>query len=66
MKPAGGIRHAKLALTYLVLVAETLGADWLTPDRFRFGASALVNDLLRQIAWTEEGVYPSPRRFSVD
>ncbi|MFM2163025.1 MAG: putative Deoxyribose-phosphate aldolase [Pseudomonadota bacterium] len=66
MKPAGGIRHAKLALTYLVLVAETLGADWLHPDRFRFGASALVNDLLRQIAWTEEGVYPSPRRFSVD
>jgi len=66
MKPAGGIRHSKLALHYLVLVAETLGADWMTPDLFRFGASALVNDLLRQITWTEEEHYASPRRFPVD
>ena len=66
MKPAGGIRTSKLALHYLVLLAETLGADWMTPDLFRFGASALVNDLLRQLTWTEEEHYPSPRRFSVD
>jgi len=66
MKPAGGIRTAKQALHYLVLVAETLGADWLTPSLFRFGASALVNDLLRQILRQEEGYYQSPRRFSLD
>jgi deoxyribose-phosphate aldolase len=66
MKPAGGIRDAKLALHYLVLLAETLGSDWMTPDLFRFGASSLVNDLLRQIIWKEENHYPSPRRFSVD
>jgi deoxyribose-phosphate aldolase len=66
MKPAGGIRHSKLALHYLVLLAETLGSDWMSPDWFRFGASALANDLLRQITWTEEEHYASPRRFSVD
>ena len=66
MKPAGGIRDAKLALHYLVLVAETLGADWLDPHWFRFGASSLVNDLLRQIARRDDGHYQSPRRFSVD
>ena len=66
MKPAGGIRTAKQALHYLVLVAETLGTDWMTPERFRFGASSLVNDLLRQIARRDDGYYQSPRRFSVD
>lgn len=66
MKPAGGIRDSKLALHYLVLLAETLGQDWMNPDLFRFGASALANDLLRQLAWTEEQHYASPRRFSVD
>jgi deoxyribose-phosphate aldolase len=50
MKPAGGIRSAKESLHYLVMVKETLGDAWLTPDWFRFGASTLVNDLLRQIA----------------
>src|SRR6266446_3741945 len=43
MKPAGGIATAKLALHYLVMVRETLGDDWLTPELFRFGASTLVN-----------------------
>lgn len=66
MKPAGGISSAKLALHYLVLLAETLGADWMSPEWFRFGASSLVNDLLRQILRREEGTYPSPRRISVD
>ncbi|TVQ92241.1 MAG: deoxyribose-phosphate aldolase [Deltaproteobacteria bacterium] len=66
MKPAGGIRDAKLALHYLALVAETLGSDWLDPHWFRFGASSLANDLLRQILRREDGHYQSPRRFSVD
>lgn len=66
MKPAGGIRDAKLALHYLVLVAETLGSGWLTNEWFRFGASSLANDILRQLARREDGHYQSPRRFSVD
>lgn len=66
MKPAGGIRTAKDALHYLALLAETLGSDWMTPEWFRFGASSLVNDLLRQLLWRDEGYYQSPRRFSVD
>lgn len=49
MKPAGGIRTSKDALRYLVLVKETLGEGWLTPDLFRFGASTLTNDLLMQL-----------------
>jgi len=48
MKPAGGIRTAKQAIQNLVIVNETLGPDWLTPDRFRFGASSLLNDVLMQ------------------
>ncbi|MDZ7774052.1 MAG: deoxyribose-phosphate aldolase [Balneolaceae bacterium] len=66
MKPAGGIRTAKQALQYLVLVRETLGADWLTPDRFRFGASSLANDLLMQIVKQKTGVYQDPNYFSND
>jgi deoxyribose-phosphate aldolase len=66
MKPAGGIRKAKQALQYLVLVKETLGADWLTPDRFRFGASSLTNDILMQIVKQETGVYQSINYFSND
>jgi deoxyribose-phosphate aldolase len=66
MKPAGGIRKAKQALHYLVLLAETLGSDWMTPEYFRFGASSLANDLVRQLLRREEGIYPSPRRISVD
>ena len=65
MKPAGGIRTAKQSLHYLVMLAETLGADWMTPQWFRFGASSVVNDLLHQIARRGDGHYASPRRFSV-
>ena len=57
MKPAGGIRTAKSALHYLVMVKETLGDAWLAPHLFRFGASALANDLLRQILKLERGTY---------
>jgi deoxyribose-phosphate aldolase len=65
MKPAGGIRNAKQALAYLVMVKETLGDDWLTPDLFRFGASTLVNDVLMQIAKTVDGNYQGPDYFSL-
>ena len=63
MKPAGGIRTSKEALAYLVMVKETLGEDWLTPDLFRFGASTLVNDVLMQIAKLAEGNYQSADYF---
>jgi len=66
MKPAGGIRKAKQAIQYLVLVKETLGTDWLTPNYFRFGASSLANDLLMQILKQKTGVYQSPDYFSND
>lgn len=66
MKPAGGISTAKVAIRYLVLLSETLGRDWLTPTRFRFGASSLLNDLLMQIRWIREGRYQSPDYFTKD
>jgi deoxyribose-phosphate aldolase len=66
MKPAGGIRTSKQALHYLVLVKETLGSDWLTPDLFRFGASSLVNDLLMQLKKEETGRYRSDEEFTKD
>jgi deoxyribose-phosphate aldolase len=65
MKPAGGIRNSKQALAYLVMVKETLGDDWLTPDMFRFGASTLVNDVLMQIAKLAEGNYQGADYFSL-
>lgn len=66
MKPAGGIRKAKQAIQYLVLVKETLGSAWLTPEWFRFGASSLANDLLMQIIKQKTGVYQSADYFSND
>ncbi len=57
MKPAGGIRTAKQALHYLVMVKETLGDAWLTPALFRFGASSLLNDIIRQLLRQESGQY---------
>lgn len=66
MKPAGGIRKAKQAIQYLVLVKETLGSNWLTPEYFRFGASSLTNDLLMQIVKQQTGVYQSLNYFSND
>ncbi|MEX0680857.1 MAG: deoxyribose-phosphate aldolase [Balneolales bacterium] len=65
MKPAGGIRNAKTALHYLVMLKETLGAEWLTPELFRFGASSLVNDLLMQIIKEKTGSYQSSDYFSI-
>lgn len=65
MKPAGGIRTAKEALAYLVMLSETLGDDWMTPDLFRFGASTLANDVLMQIAKLHDGRYQNPDYFSL-
>jgi len=65
MKPAGGIRNAKQSLAYLVMVKETLGDDWLTPELFRFGASTLLNDVLMQIVKTTDGQYQSADYFSL-
>lgn len=65
MKPAGGIKTAKEALAYLVMLNEVLGADWMTPDLFRFGASTLANDVLMQIARLGDGRYQSSDYFSL-
>ena len=66
MKPAGGISRAKQSIQYLVMLKETLGTSWLTPDLFRFGASSLANDILMQIAKQTQGVYQSLDYFSLD
>ena len=66
VKVAGGIRTAKDAIRYLVVVHETAGDDWLRPDRFRFGASSLLNDLLMQRTKQRTGVYSGPDYFTLD
>jgi deoxyribose-phosphate aldolase len=66
MKPAGGISNAKLALAYLVLLYETLGSEWMTPDLFRLGASSLLNDILMQLRKERTGAYQSGDYFTMD
>ena len=66
MKPAGGISSAKLAIHYLVMLRETLGAAWMTPEWYRFGASSLANDVLMQLQKQASGVYQSADYFSRD
>jgi deoxyribose-phosphate aldolase len=66
VKVAGGVKTAKQAWTYLVILHETLGPEWLTPDRFRIGASTLLNDLLMQLRKEREGRYQGPDYFTVD
>jgi deoxyribose-phosphate aldolase len=66
MKPAGGIRTAKQALQFLIAVKETLGDAWLNNRRYRFGASSLLNDLLRQLETQRTGAYQAPYTFSDD
>jgi deoxyribose-phosphate aldolase len=65
-KPAGGIRSAKQAWHYLVMVKETVGDQWLSPDWFRFGASSLLNDVLMQWDRIETGHYQSSVYYSLD
>jgi deoxyribose-phosphate aldolase len=65
-KPAGGIRTSKQAIAFLVVLWETLGADWMTPERFRLGASSLLNDVLMQILKERSGAYQSDDYFTKD
>ena len=66
VKAAGGIRSAKDAIRYLVLVYEVAGAEWLDPRWFRLGASSLLNDLLMQRSRLRTGRYASPDYFTSD
>ncbi len=66
VKAAGGIRSAKDAIRYLVMVNEVAGERWLTPEAFRFGASTLLNDLLLQRAKQRTGAYAGPDYFTID
>ena len=66
MKPAGGISTSKLAIQYLIMLQETLGKSWMTPEWFRFGASSLANDVLMQLQKQASGVYQSADYFSRD
>ena len=65
LKPAGGIRTAKDALDWLVLVKEELGDRWLRPDLFRFGASSLLTDVERQLEHFVTGRYSAGYRHPV-
>jgi deoxyribose-phosphate aldolase len=66
VKVAGGVRTAKDAVRYLVLVREVAGQEWLSPDYFRIGASSLLNDLLMQRRKQLTGVYSGPDYFTLD
>jgi deoxyribose-phosphate aldolase len=66
VKVAGGVRTSKQAIQYLTLVHETLGDAWLTPDRFRIGASSLLNDVLMQLDKERTGRYQGPDYFTID
>lgn len=66
VKPAGGIRNTKDAIKQLVLVNETAGPEWLNPQLFRIGASALLNDLLLQRMKLDDGYYASPTYVTMD
>jgi deoxyribose-phosphate aldolase len=65
-KAAGGVRKAKDAVRYLVVLHETLGPAWMTPDLFRIGASSLLNDVLMQIDKERTGRYQGPDYFTID
>ena len=66
MKPAGGIRTAKEAIQYLVVLYETLGPRWMTSDLFRFGASSLLNDVIQQLHKERTGRYDGPDYVTLD
>ena len=66
VKVAGGIRKSKQAIQYLVVLHETLGTHWLTPERFRIGASSLLNDILMQLSKGATGRYAGPDYFTDD
>ena len=63
-KPAGGLRTARDALNWQVLMAEELGRDWLRPDLLRIGASSLLADIERQISHHVTGRYAASHRLA--
>ena len=63
IKVAGGIRSSKDAIRYLVIINEELGGSWLSPNYFRFGASSLLDDVLRQIKKLKTNAYQSSYYF---
>jgi deoxyribose-phosphate aldolase len=66
IKVAGGVRQSKQAIQYLVVLYETLGPRWMTPDLFRIGASTLLNDVLMQIDKERTGRYQGPDYYTID
>jgi deoxyribose-phosphate aldolase len=66
VKIAGGVRRSKQAIQYLVVLYETLGPEWMTPERFRIGASSLLNDVLMQIDKERTGRYQGADYFTID
>lgn len=64
-KPAGGLRTAKDAISWQVLMNEELGRDWLAPDLFRIGASSLLGDIERQISHHVTGRYAAAHRQAI-
>jgi deoxyribose-phosphate aldolase len=66
IKVAGGVRASKQAVQFLVVLRETLGPEWLTPDLFRIGASSLLNDVLMQLEKERTGRYQGADYFTID
>jgi deoxyribose-phosphate aldolase len=66
IKVAGGVRASKVAIRYLVLLQETLGPAWMSPELFRIGASSLLNDVLMQIHKERSGRYDGPDYVTID
>lgn len=66
MKPAGGISSAKQAISYLVMLNEVLGEEWLNNEYFRFGASSLLNDVILQLDKSVKGSYSSDAYIGID
>ena len=64
-KPAGGLKTAKDALAWQVLMREELGTRWLRPDLFRIGASSLLGDIERQLSHHVTGRYAAAHRFAL-
>jgi deoxyribose-phosphate aldolase len=66
IKVAGGVRASKDAIRYLVVLQETLGPTWMSPELFRIGASSLLNDVLMQIHKERTGRYDGPDYVTLD
>jgi deoxyribose-phosphate aldolase len=64
-KPAGGIRTAKDAIQWLILMREELGHDWMLPGLFRLGASSLLTDIERQLSHFVTGRYAADYHFAM-